>query len=155
MTTLYLDVPADQRIRIDVNGLRVLARYVNVENARGSLEVDAVDLDTGGAQAILGPWSAVAHLFEEVAQEDGQVMTAGGVVTTRVILVTLTVGHWTLHNLELHASEAFTRWLIGMPVLRHLDLLLREDRPEGAWLCGPPPGLVATTPRRPSRRPAL
>lgn len=142
MNTLYLEVPEPQRVRLDVKDVRVLANYLSVASPTGTVEVEAADLDTGGALAILAPLADVEQLVVEGDPWPGTVGTSGGKVETSVLAVRLTIGNWVLDNLELHASERFHRWLIGMPVLRHFDLLLREREHGGAWLCGPAPGLI-------------
>jgi len=142
MNTLHLEIPANQRLSLDVNRLRVLTRYARIDGPLGRLEVDAIDLDTGGALALIAPSDAVEELLESGEARPGKVGTAAGEVPTRVIEVTLRLGDWILDGVELHASQAHDRWLLGMPVLRHFDLLLRDQHLGGPWLVGPAPGLI-------------
>ena len=142
MNTLHLEIPDHRRLSLDVNRSRVLARYVRIDGPTGSVTAEAVDLDTGGAQALIAPLAAVEPLLLDRDTRPDHVQTAGGRVDTTVVDVTLRLGNWVFDGVELHASPRFGRWLIGMPVLRHFDLLLRDQHVGGPYLHGPDPGLV-------------
>lgn len=142
MSSLHLEIPEDQRVALDVSRLRVLARYLRIQTQDGRVEVDAADLDTGSALAVIAPLADVSALLEGGETWADHIETSAGRVPTTVVQVQLHIGHWIIDGVELHAMEHPTRWLIGMPVLRHFDLLLRDQRLEGSWLAGPTPGII-------------
>lgn len=87
-------------------------------------EIDGVRLDTGSAFALIGPASALGGRVPE-DWYPGKVSGFGGTVVSMAFQAELNLGPpgWTLP--VVHLTEDADHWWVGLPVLRHFDLLLR------------------------------
>ena len=124
-------------VRLDLNPARVIARYLQVQMDLGSVEVDAVLIDTGSALPLLAPEAEAARCVDLASCPPSTVSTAGGDVKARQFEATIRLGEWTFSGVEVHASPRFERWIIGIPVLKHFNLMLRDPVVHAPVLWGP------------------
>jgi hypothetical protein len=125
MRSLLLDVDR----RFDRYRVRLISPLTLVLSDQ-SIEIGSSCLDTGSRIAMIAP---IAVLDQYPQMERGQrkhVEGYAGKVNSRVFQGQLQLHHpeWVL-PIDVHFVKNETDWWIGLPVLRHFDLLLREGLP--------------------------
>lgn len=124
-------------VHLDVTDARVIARYLQVQCDLGACEVDAAVLDTGSALPLLAPAREIAGIVDLSQCAPSEVSTAGGVVETRQLTATVRLGEWRFSAVEVHASPKFDRWIVGIPILKHFNLMFRDPLAHRPILWGP------------------
>ena len=87
--------------------------------------LDKLVLDTGSAWHLLIPQQSVPDAMLQQA-ETADVRGFGGCVEGRVLRAELVIGDWHF-VVDAVALPDQREWVVGFPVLRHFDLLLRSS----------------------------
>lgn len=146
---LVFEVPDHQRARVDYLASRcvVIGRYLRFAVQDQEMEVETAILDTGSEFGPVAPRSALhdglgADWADRIEVFGGQVTGFGGRIHTDCFFADLTLGNWRIEACEVHTPRAgavdVPHWLVGLPILRHFNLLLRTAH-GGPWLAGPDP----------------
>lgn len=88
-------------------------------------------LDTGSTMALLGPRECLPGMWNDRKYlSKGKVYFTGGNMNTDVLSAEIGLSGYQLLTgvYGVHFVKGETDWLVGMPILRHFDLLLREAR---------------------------
>lgn len=98
----------------------------SVIDAQGqTIQVEKLVLDTGLTYGLMVPAEAIrAEQLDDSRRIF--VSTLGGRVCLEEGRATLVLGPWQV-EVSVVRNEHTTEWLLGFPVLRHLDVLLRES----------------------------
>ena len=124
-------------VRLDLSDARVIVNFPKVHGPLGVIEVESALLDTGSALPLLAPAREVGGLVQISECPPGTVGTAGGDVATRFFPAAIELGLWTFGDVEVHVSAQFERWVIGLPILKHFNLMFREPLAHRPLLWGP------------------
>ncbi|MFH1466909.1 MAG: hypothetical protein ABIO70_21170 [Pseudomonadota bacterium] len=116
---------------LDLDEARIALRNVEISIGARKMVIPSVDLDTGFTAGMFGPQAELdALLGDDWAART--LRTLNGPLLTRAASATVVLGSGLLtQRIEVLAAPGVDRWLLGLPVIRAFDLLLRGDQPHG------------------------
>jgi hypothetical protein len=116
---------------LDLDEARIALRNVELSVGTRRLVVPSVDLDTGLTAGLFGPLDELETLLgEDWSLREWN--TLGGPIQAHSAWATMVLRKGLLtQRIEVIAARGADRWLLGLPVIRAFDLLLREGRAHG------------------------